>query len=85
MSIFIQTVLETGTTRLQQQLGDKRAMMQHRMVEYFTRRFVESRFPVSDEGKMIGYPELFNKAPSDTRVVGRGPFRAVGPRKEPPS
>ena len=49
MSICIQTVLKTGTTRLQQQLGDKGAMMQHRIGGYCTRRFVESRFPVSDE------------------------------------
>ena len=78
MSIFIQTVLKSGTTRWQQQLGEDKSRMQHRIGGYFTRRSVESRFPVSNEGKMIGHPELFNKVPSYTRFVGRGPFSSCG-------
>merc|ERR1711937_728644 len=44
MSIFIQAVLDCSVGRLQQQLGDQRSYMQHRIQAFFQRRLVESRW-----------------------------------------
>jgi len=74
MSIFIQTVLESGSSRLQHQLGDQRAVMQNRIDSYFTRRFVESRRDIPDEASEDEVKNMFNKYPSDERVVDRDLF-----------
>ena len=75
MSIFTQTVLESGTTRWQQQLGEDKSRMQHRIGGYFTRRFVESRFvDVSGVEDDAAINKLFNKVPSEARVVSRDLF-----------
>ena len=61
MSIFIQTVLESGTTRWQQQLGEDKSRLQHRIGGYFMRRFVESRFvDVSGVEDDAAINKLFN-------------------------
>merc|ERR1712176_901605 len=72
MSIFIQAVLDSGSNRLQQTLGDQRAMMQHRLTDYFSWRFVESMR--DDIGPQDDIYRILRTVPTEDQAVGRDLF-----------